>query len=127
MRTPRLSAECSIGPALGQYRAVPSGDGPSADGSAALAPMVVGVLRRQANFGPGEWQRVYSLWNSGRSPCARGEQVCWTTSTADGRWLDYICCRQDQACAHLADGTPFCQGGNAQLAYVGVPLASPAA
>jgi hypothetical protein len=48
VRTPKLSAEHAIGPALGQYRAAPPGDGSSAGpaGGVSLVPMVNGAQGR---------------------------------------------------------------------------------
>jgi hypothetical protein len=111
VRTPRLSAEFAIGPALGQYRTAPPGGGP-----AALAPMTTGQLRRQADTDARTIEYLTSYRDNGASPCPGDQHVCWSSSTDPNHYVDYMCCDMDQACDHQADGTPFCREGQAQSA-----------
>ena len=108
MIAPRLSAECAIGPALGQYRVAPLGARPGG-GPAILAPMTTHQLRRQADLDPRVIPALKAFKEQGMSPCPRDLHVCWSTSTESDHEVDYICCDSYEPCDNQDDGTPYCR------------------
>ncbi|QKG18753.1 hypothetical protein [Actinomadura verrucosospora] len=96
---PRLTAEKSIGPALGQYAARP------ADLGTGLEPMAVLRINNNPESLVTVHQRKAGLLPS---PCPPGTNVCWGLDNTYAAY-DFDCCDPHQPCQHDPGGSPFCQ------------------